>query len=308
MTDQLVQAGRNVPSGESELLMAVISLSKRLDLTEVLERLVRAATELTGAPCAAINVLDGRGVDNRFITYGADPAMAEALRTFRHADALTARVPAHEPLILDEIPASLERLATEGGAKVDSFMAVSVRVRHMVFAHLYLVNKEGGFTKSDGELMAALATAVGVAIENAQLYRAAQGREDWLSAGQEITTMLLSGAEEEEALSVIARRAREVARACTCVLVLPSVRTVWARPSSGIRVPISPPASSPSAISITNWPPTEGRTRTHVHARATSLARRAMTDRASSSSAPDRSMVVISWPAASQSSRPWAAR
>jgi signal transduction histidine kinase len=221
---------------ESELLSAVLSLSSRLDLGELLQRLVVAAPELTGASGAALNVLDGRGVDQRFYIHSSDQAPLDRLEELRHAGGLMTRIPAHQPLILDHFP--IERTATgaipvvaeatakpasPGGPDSDAFMGASVRVRHVVFAHLYLVGKPGGFTQADGEIIAALATAVGVAIENAQLYMASQRREHWLSAGQEITTMLLSGAEEEEALSLIAERARTVAGACTAILVLPSV-------------------------------------------------------------------------------------
>jgi signal transduction histidine kinase len=208
---------------EPELLRAVVSLSRRLDLAEVLSQLVRTAPELTGAAAAAINVLDGRGIDERFYTHGASPALRQALDEFRRARALMARIPAHEPLILDKVPAALVGRPAAAPMPVRNFLAVSVRVRHVVFAHVYLVNKAGGFTQADGEIMAALATAVGVAVENAQLYQASQRRESWLAAGQGITTMLLSGADEDEALNLIATQAREVAGAATAALILPSV-------------------------------------------------------------------------------------
>ncbi|MDR1798311.1 MAG: GAF domain-containing protein [Bifidobacteriaceae bacterium] len=218
------------PRVESELLTAVLSLSRRLDLGEVLQRLVEAAPELTGAAAAALNVLDGRGVDQRFFLHGTDPDLLAGLERLQHAGGLMMRIPAQEPLILDRYPPEMAPPAPSSGGRAaptppepGSFLGASVQVRHVVFAHLYLVGKPGGFTQADGEIMAALATSVGVAIENAQLYQASQRREHWLSAGQEITTMLLSGAEEEEALGLIAERARAVAEACTAVLVLPSV-------------------------------------------------------------------------------------
>ncbi|MDR3359413.1 MAG: GAF domain-containing protein [Bifidobacteriaceae bacterium] len=208
---------------ESELLAAVVALSRRLDLGDVLAQLVKTAPELTGASAAAINVLDGRGVDERFYTHGASAKLRQQLNQFRQAMTLMARIPAHEPLILDTVPPSLIGQPAGEDSLVANFLAVAVRVRHMVFAHVYLVNKPGGFTESDGELMAALATAVGVAVENARLYQASQRRENWLAAGQGITTMLLSGADEDEALGVIASQARQVAGAATAALILPSV-------------------------------------------------------------------------------------
>ncbi|MDR2453304.1 MAG: GAF domain-containing protein [Bifidobacteriaceae bacterium] len=208
---------------EPDLLGAVVALTRPLDVAEVLTQLVRRAPELTGASAAAVNVLDGRGILERFYSHGASGELRQRLSRLRRALPLMARVPAHEPLILDALPACLVGELAEPPGLVRNFLAVSVRVRHMVFAHVYLVNKPGGFSPADGQAMAALATAVGVAVENAQLYQASQRRENWLAAGQGITTMLLSGAEEDEALGLIATQARSVAGAATAALVLPSV-------------------------------------------------------------------------------------
>ncbi|MDR0594397.1 MAG: GAF domain-containing protein [Bifidobacteriaceae bacterium] len=215
--------GSGPAKAETELLNAVVSLSRRLDLAQVLAELVKVAPELTGAQAGAVNVLDGRGIDERFYTHGAGAALAAGLLQFRGAMALVARVPTHEPLILDELPPPLVGLPPDADMAVGNLLAVPVRVRHTVFAHLYLVNKPGGFTRADADMAAALATAGGVMVENARLYQASQRRESWLAAGQGITTMLLSGAEEEEALTVIASQAKDVAAAAAAALILPSV-------------------------------------------------------------------------------------
>ena len=57
-----------------------------------------------------------------------------------------------------------------------------IRVRDEVFGNLYLTEKAGGgeFDEDDESVVAALATAAGVAIENARLYQEARRRERWL--------------------------------------------------------------------------------------------------------------------------------
>jgi signal transduction histidine kinase len=222
---------------ESRLLQAVIEMSSHLDLRSVLTRFVHIAAEFTGARGTAISVLDARGVTETFIAFSVDDAGRDAIESLQNSQAVLGLMRSDEPLLLEDATGALGGVcgAGAGGAGVGgagfrsehpalgSLLGVPVRVRHMVFAHLYMVNKPGGFARSDAEVIMALAAAVGVAIENAQLYQAAQRRELWLAAGQEITTMMLSGADEEEALVTIAKRAREVARADACVLVLPSV-------------------------------------------------------------------------------------
>jgi signal transduction histidine kinase len=205
------------------LLDAVVAISRRLDLAEVLAELVTAGPALTGAAAGAISVLDGRGIDERFYINGDDPDLGAQLQAFRQAMGLMSLIPTHEPLILDELSSSLIGLPPDTPILARNLLAVPVRVRHTVFAHFYLVNKAGGFTKADAEAVSTLATAAGVMVENAQLYQASQRRESWLAAGQGITTMLLSGAEEEEALTLIATQAKEVAGAATTALILPSV-------------------------------------------------------------------------------------
>ena len=76
-----------------------------------------------------------------------------------------------------------------------TFLGVPIRVRDEVFGNLYLTEKRGGgeFDEEDEAIVIALATAAGVAIENARLYEETRRRETWLQASSEITTSLLSG-------------------------------------------------------------------------------------------------------------------
>jgi len=64
-------------------------------------------------------------------------------------------------------------------------------------------------------------------VENARLYREARDREQWMVVSQELTTLLLSGAEEDDALTLIAHRVRQVAHADTAALILPSIGERW---------------------------------------------------------------------------------
>jgi signal transduction histidine kinase len=209
---------------ELGLLRSVIDLTSRLSLNEVLGRFVEIATGLVGAGGAAVSVLDSRGLSETFLTHFADPAAAKAAASLENSHSVLTLMRPDEPVVLNDVQApGANSVFGNAHPAITCLLGVPVRVRSMVFAHLYLVNKPGGFTQADGALIMTLATAGGVAIENAQLYESARRRVRWLTAGQEITTAMLSGADEEEALALIAARAREVARADTCVLVLPSL-------------------------------------------------------------------------------------
>ncbi|MEU1732456.1 GAF domain-containing sensor histidine kinase, partial [Streptosporangium sp. NPDC020145] len=104
-----------------------------------------------------------------------------------------------------------------------SFLGVPIRVREEVFGNLYLTEKRGGgaFDEEDEAIVVALATAAGVAIENARLYEESRRREVWLQASSEVTTSLLSGADPQRVLTLIARRARQMAGADIVAVLLP---------------------------------------------------------------------------------------
>ncbi|GAB3846337.1 two-component system sensor histidine kinase [Micromonospora andamanensis] len=103
-----------------------------------------------------------------------------------------------------------------------TFLGVPVRIRDQVFGNLYLAEKHGGaeFTEDDEEIVVALAGAAGVAIENARLYALAHRRERWLAATAEITSLLLGEVRRTDALTLVARRAREVAEAELALVLL----------------------------------------------------------------------------------------
>lgn len=211
-------------AGLKDLLDAVLSVADGLDLTGVLERLVNVSVELTGAKFGALNVLDARGTSTTFVQVGVSPAVAAMMLHAPHKAGVLGQIPDRGVLSLDDLSAHPAFLGFPAGhPPMGSFLGTAVRVRDRVYGYLYLAEKDGGFTDKDADIVLALAASAGVALSNAQLYAEAARREHWLRAGQDITTMLLSGADEEDALAHIAATAREVAGADTAALALPGV-------------------------------------------------------------------------------------
>ncbi|HEY8721361.1 GAF domain-containing sensor histidine kinase [Pengzhenrongella sp.] len=218
--DEPAQAGTR----DAALLQAVLALAADLDLPSLLKRFVDASTELTGARYGAINILDEHGTSTTFVQNGFDDLTVAALGHAPHAIGVLGQIPAHGVLRLEDLtkhPAYLGLPPSH--PPLGSFLGTAVRVREKVFGYLYLSEKAGGFEDSDEDLVTALAAAAAVAIQNAELYALAVKRENWVRAGQQITTMLLEGAEEEDVLAQIASTAREIAGADTAALVLPGM-------------------------------------------------------------------------------------
>lgn len=223
--------GRTVmPNREARnrLLGAAIGLTSSLEVDDVLSGFVDSAAALTDARFAALAVLDNRGDTANFVHHGVDEATARALGHAPHGHGIFALIPNEGHLLLNSItdhpafrgwPAAHPRMA--------NFLGVPVRIREQVFGRLYLADKDGGFTEDDAHAMEQLASAAAVAVVNAQRYADARDRERWVAVSQEITTQLLSGTEEEEALELIAHKVREVARADAALIVLPSIGDTW---------------------------------------------------------------------------------
>ena len=213
---------------QADLLKAVIALASHLDLPTVLQQFVETASRLTGARYAAMGVLDAYGETSTFVQTGMDPADVERLGHPPRGYGVLGAIPQHDALLLDDLTQHPDFGGfPPGHPPMHAFLGVPIRIDNQVYGRLYLTEKAGGFTEEDASMVRLLASAAAAAIHNSQMYASARDRERWLRVEQEITTTLLSGAEEEEALEMIAARVRQVADADVAIIVLPSIGDTW---------------------------------------------------------------------------------
>ncbi|NEA23705.1 GAF domain-containing protein, partial [Actinomadura bangladeshensis] len=213
-----LEAARSTRDRVHALLEAVVSIGSELDLSTVLRRIVEAATTLVDARYGALGVIGEEGERLvRFVTTGVSDEEIESIGHWPHGEGilgLLIREP-HALRLADlaEHPASSGFPANHPPMR--TFLGVPIRVRDEVFGNLYLTEKAGGgpFEEEDEVVVIALATAAGVAIENARLYEETRRRERWLEASAEISTALLSGTDTHDVIDLVARRAREIADA-----------------------------------------------------------------------------------------------
>ena len=206
-------------STDFTLLEAALDLTSSLDLKAGLQNFVNQACALTSSPHATLTVLD---------TWGATTLQLEHHDTLPAPDvprALITAIPVTEPLLVNS-PTDATDLDLP--PSTPAFLGVSVLVHEQVYGRLYLTGKPGGYTAGDSAVVAALAPAAGIAVENAHLYADSRRTERWISASQSLTTTMLEGADEEEALELIAKTVREVSHADTAIIVLQSVGDTWA--------------------------------------------------------------------------------
>ncbi|WP_207933288.1 GAF domain-containing sensor histidine kinase [Actinomadura sp. GC306] len=198
------------------LLEAVVSIGSDLELETVLRRITEAATTLVDARYGALGVIGDEGERLvQFVTVGVGDEEIEAIGHWPHGHGILGL------LIREPRPIRLSDLGEHPDSSgfppnhppMRGFLGVPIRVRDEVFGNLYLTEKAGGgdFEDEDEIVVTALATAAGVAIENARLYEETRRRERWLEASAEISTALLSGTAPHEVTALVAERAREVA-------------------------------------------------------------------------------------------------
>ncbi|MBO0890994.1 MAG: GAF domain-containing protein [Acidothermales bacterium] len=209
-----------------QLLNAVISIGSDLDLGDVLDRIVRAAMELVQANYGALAVLDEDGDRvEEFVYHGTDAGDVD--RIGHHPEGLGIL----GLLIKEPKPLRLSDIGSHPGSygfpaehpPMRSFLGVPVLVRDVVFGILYLADKEGGseFDDADENLLTALATAAGIAIENARLYQVTQLSDRSRQATSEVVSALLSGQRTTEVLTLVADWGRRLADAVHANILLP---------------------------------------------------------------------------------------
>lgn len=224
---ELVTAAQEVLATQGRLrslLEASRLVASELDLPIVLRKIIGAAVELVGARYGAIGVVAPDGTLSQFIHVGMPEDLVEQIGRLPEGHGLLGA------LIEEQEPIRLEHLRDDPRSSgfpahhppMDSFLGVPVRVRGEVYGNLYLSeSSEGPFSAEDEELLIALASTAGAAIEHARLFDESQRRQKWSAASAEVTAALLSE-NTDDSLAMIVDRVAGLADADLVCVVLPA--------------------------------------------------------------------------------------
>ncbi|WP_031464844.1 GAF domain-containing sensor histidine kinase [Sciscionella sediminilitoris] len=197
------------------LLEAMLAVASGLELDATLRRIVHAAIELVDCRYGALGVLDPSAAGlSQFVYEGIEEHTRELIGELPRGHGLLG-------LLIEQPKAvRLENLAAhpasvgfpEHHPPMRSFLGVPIRVRETVFGNLYLTEKAGQqpFTEDDEVVVAALAAAAGIAIENARLYETVKHRQRWQEATSDVRAELLTAADPAGAFDLIVARAGEL--------------------------------------------------------------------------------------------------
>jgi signal transduction histidine kinase len=213
------------------LLDTGVALTSELSLETLLQRIVEAAAELTGARYGALGVIDpsGWGLE-RFLTTGIDPEVRAGIGEEPHGEGILG------VLIHDAAPLRLHDLTQDSRSvgfppnhpPMRTFLGVPILLRGTSYGNLYLTEKgdERDFTEEDEELVTLLAAQAAVAIENARLYEAATSWSRQLESLNEVGNALATETDLERLLDLVARRLAELLDARLVTVLLPAGREV----------------------------------------------------------------------------------
>ncbi|MGW4936542.1 GAF domain-containing protein [Streptomyces sp. NPDC004166] len=212
-----IDAARGTQDRVHRLLEAVLSVGRELDLPQALRSIVEAAVVLVDAEYGALGVIGDDRMLSEFLTIGVGDEEREKIGALPSGHGILGELIRHpEPLRLAELsdhPASYG--FPDHHPPMHSFLGVPIRVRDKVFGNLYLTEKRAAaeFDAEDEAVLATLAVAAGVAIENARLYEETRLRERLLRASSQVTSALLSGAPSADVLELIVEQARGIVSA-----------------------------------------------------------------------------------------------
>jgi signal transduction histidine kinase len=203
-----------------------VTITSELSLDALLQRLVEAAADLTGARYAALGVIDRTGSElERFLTTGIDADTQAAIGELPRGRGILG------VLIRDAKPLRLHDLTEDSRAvgfppnhpPMRAFLGVPILLRGVAYGNLYLTEKAGGedFTNEDEELVSLLAAQAAVAVENARLYEAATGWSLQLESLNEVADALVTETDLDHLLELIASRLRELLDARLVTVLLP---------------------------------------------------------------------------------------
>jgi signal transduction histidine kinase len=210
-----------------KLIETGIAVTSELSLEAVLQRIVEAAAQLTGAKYAALGVIDpsGRALE-RFLTTGIDEETHARIGDLPHGRGILG------VLINEAQPLRLHNLTTDPRAvgfpphhpPMRSFLGVPILLRGVAYGNLYLTEKEGDedFTAEDEELVSLLAAQAAVAIENARLYESATRWLAQLESLTEIGNMMAGETELQPLLQLIGERLAPLIDAELVVIAIPA--------------------------------------------------------------------------------------
>jgi signal transduction histidine kinase len=228
-----------------------------LDLKAVLDRVLRAAREVTGARYAALGILNEQRTElEQFLTSGVDDETHRLIGDLpRGRGVLGALIEHPQSLRVADVAQHPSSYGFPAGHPVmRSFLGVPIVIREQSWGNLYLTEKQGGeFTAQDEEAATILAGWAAIAIDHAQAHEASERRREeaeravrGLEATRDVVVAIGGEIDLEHVLELIVKRGRVLVDARSVVIMLRDGEELVVQASAGhvqeargVRLPIA---------------------------------------------------------------------
>ncbi|MYR05897.1 GAF domain-containing protein [Gordonia sp. SID5947] len=213
--DALARHGVDDPAILRDLLEAVLVVGQGLELDQALQRIVEVATAVVDARYGALGVRGPDGGLSAFVYTGiseAQRARMDHLPVGRGVLGLLIE----QPQVL-RIPTLAKHPASvgfpDGHPPMNTFLGAPIIVRGSVFGSIYLTEKQSAeeFGEIDETLVAVLAVAAGIAVDNARLFERARTRHRWMQVIARRGSEPLAGIALDDTLSRLCDDVAELA-------------------------------------------------------------------------------------------------
>ncbi|MEP9391550.1 GAF domain-containing protein [Gordonia sp. VNK1] len=182
--DALLEYGVDDPDILRDLLEAVLVVGQGLELDRALQRIVEVAVGVVDARYGALGVRGPDGGLSEFVYTGITPVERARMGALPVGRGVLG-VLMDDPHVL-RIPDLAKHPASVGfppnHPPMTTFLGAPIIIRGSIFGRIYLTEKRGGaqFSELDETLIAVLAVAAGIAVDNAQLFERARTRHRWM--------------------------------------------------------------------------------------------------------------------------------
>ncbi|MFW0784713.1 GAF domain-containing protein [Gordonia sp. CPCC 206044] len=235
--DALARNGVDDPVMLRDLLEAVLVVGQGLELDEALQRIVEVACEVLGARYGALGVRGPSGGLSAFVYTGIAPAERARMGHLPVGHGVLG-VLIEDPQVL-RIHALSDHPASVGfpvnHPPMTTFLGAPIIIRGSVFGSIYLTEKRSApeFTETDESLVAVLAVAAGIAVDNARLFERARTRHRWMQVIARRGSEPLAGIALEDTLSRLCVEVAELTGAVDVFLLTDEAGEVTALAHTG---------------------------------------------------------------------------
>jgi signal transduction histidine kinase len=233
------------------------AVMSELALGAVLDRVLQAGREVTGARYAALGILNEQRTElEQFLTSGVDDETHRTIGELPRGRGVLGTLIEHpQPLRLADVGQHPSSYGFPAGHPVmRSFLGVPIVIRGQAWGNLYLTEKQGNeFTAQDEEAAVTLADWAAIAIDHAQAHEASERRREeaekavrGLEATRDVVVAIGGEVALEHVLELIVKRGRVLVAARSVVIMLRDGEELIVEASAGhvqesrgVRLPIA---------------------------------------------------------------------